>query len=152
MKRHKCLVALSHDHHHGLMLAQLIKKGAPEYKDLPKDLYSKIKYTKNSWENELKLHFENEEKILFPFVKGKDNQLDILISEIIEEHLTIKNLVKDLDYSDKDEEKLNDLGIALENHIRKEERVIFQKIQLLFKDELNQLDGKIISVKDSCKI
>lgn len=71
MKRHKCLVALSHDHHHGLMLAQLIKKGAPEYKDLPKDLYSKIKYTKNSWENELKLHFENEEKNTIPFCERK---------------------------------------------------------------------------------
>lgn len=85
-------------------------------------------------------------------MKGKDYELDILIAEIIEEHLTIKKLIEDLDSSDKDEEKLNDLGIALENHIRKEERVLFQKIQLLFKDELNQLDGKIISVKDSCKI
>ena len=85
-------------------------------------------------------------------MKGKDNQLDILISEIIEEHLIIKNLVKDLDYSSNAEETLNDFGIALEKHIRKEERVLFEKIQLLFKDELNQLDGKIISVKDSCKI
>jgi len=35
IKRDKALHILSHDHHHGLILAQLIKKGSPQYKNLP---------------------------------------------------------------------------------------------------------------------
>ena len=150
MKRHPSLIALSHDHHHGLMLAQLIKKGAPEYKGLPTDIIGKVKYAKEAWEKELKLHFKNEEEILFPFVKNKDVDLDKLIEGILEEHKQIKSLVKNLDTSENKEEVLNDLGILLEKHIRKEERQVFKMIQLLFEDELNELEGKIISVKDSC--
>ena len=150
MKRHPSLIALSHDHHHGLMLAQLIKKGAPEYKGLPTDIIGKVKYAKEAWEKELKLHFKNEEEILFPFVKNKNVDLDKLIEGILEEHKQIKSLVKNLDTSENKEEVLNDLGILLEKHIRKEERQVFKMIQMLFEDELNELEGKIISVKDSC--
>lgn len=152
MKRHPSLIALSHDHHNGLMLAQLIKKGAPEYKGLPTDIIGKVKYAKEAWSKELKLHFKNEEEILFPFVKGKDNELDVLIEEILEEHKQIKGLVKSLDTSKNKKEVLNDLGFLLEQHIRKEERQVFQKIQQFFGDELKELNGKIIPVKDSCSI
>ena len=150
MKRHESLIALSHDHHHGLMLAQLIKMGAPEYKGLPTDLTGKVNHVKETWEKELKLHFENEEKILFSFVKGRATELDMLIEEILEEHIQIKNLIKSLDLAENQEDILNILGTKLEEHIRKEEREVFQKIQALFKDELNELNGKIIAVKDSC--
>jgi iron-sulfur cluster repair protein YtfE (RIC family) len=150
MKRHESLIALSHDHHHGLMLAQLIKKGAPEYKGLPTDIIGKVKYAEEAWEKELKVHFNNEEKILFPFVRGKDAKLDQLIDEILVEHKQIKKLFDKLNKSSDKEAVLNNLGILLEKHIRQEEREVFQKIQTLFKDELNELNGKIIAVKNSC--
>ena len=152
MKRHISLIPLSQDHHHGLMLAQLIKKGAPEYKDLPTDIAGKVKYTKDIWENELKQHFTNEEKILFPVMKGKDEEIDILIEEILEEHIKIKSLVADLNKTENYETTLNNLGILLEQHIRKEERQLFVKIQTLFENELNDLEGKIIAVKNDCRI
>ncbi len=152
MKRHKSIIALSHDHHHGLMLAQLIKKDAPEYKGLPTDLIGKVNHVKESWENELKLHFENEENILFPFAKGKDKEIDNLIDEILDEHKLIETLVKSLDTTTDIESTLDQLGKALESHIRKEERELFQKIQLSFGEELNKLEGKIIAVKDDCGI
>jgi iron-sulfur cluster repair protein YtfE (RIC family) len=150
MKRHPSLIALSHDHHHGLLLAQLIKKGAPKYEGLPKDIKGKVEHVKQSWDNELKLHFENEEKILFPAVKGKEKELDKLITEILDEHIKIKLLVKSLDESKNIEDTLNELGIALEQHIRKEERQVFQKIQNLFSEELDGLVDKIEPVKKSC--
>ena len=151
MKRHKSLIPLSQDHHHGLLLSQLIKKGAPEYKDLPNDIEGKAEYVKESWNNELKLHFENEEKILFPFVQGKNDALDNLISEIIDEHIKIKKLVKELDYSENKEETLNKLGVLLENHIRKEERILFPQTQTLLGIDLDKLEGKINPVKNTCK-
>ena len=62
MKRHKALIPLSHDHHHGLLLPQLIKKNAPDYKGLPKDLEGKINYTLETYNSSLKNHFDDEEK------------------------------------------------------------------------------------------
>ncbi|MBN1301887.1 MAG: hemerythrin domain-containing protein [Melioribacteraceae bacterium] len=148
MKRHKSIIALSQDHHHGLLLAQLIKDGAPEYKGLPKDIKGKTAYALDAWESELKIHFENEEKILFPFVLGREILLDKLISEIKEEHSKIKSLCEDLKTSSNKNDLLNELGLALENHIRKEERILFEKIQEVFDDsELDQLAGKIVPVK-----
>ena len=35
MKRHEALAPLSREHHGTLILAQLLKKGAPVYKGLP---------------------------------------------------------------------------------------------------------------------
>jgi iron-sulfur cluster repair protein YtfE (RIC family) len=151
MKRHKSIIPLSQDHHHGLMLAQLIKKGAPEYKGLPKDTIGKAKYAKESWEKELKLHFWNEENILFPLVKGKNNQIDKLIDEILDEHSKIKKLIADLDTTENHETTLNDLGVLLEKHIRKEERQLFVQIENHFITELNEIEGKIVAVKDSAK-
>ena len=151
MKRHKSLIALSHDHHHGLLLAQLIKKGAPNYNGMPTDLLGKINYTKESWENELKLHFANEENILFPFVKNRDPEIDRLLIEIVAEHIKIKSLVEKLDNLNNIEETLNKLGIMLETHIRKEERQLFPLIESVFKIDLDELEGKIISVKGSTK-
>lgn len=150
MKRHKSIIPLSHDHYHGLMLAQLIKKGAPKYENLPTDLIGKANHVKEIWEKELKPHFDNEEQILFPFVKGKNNEIDVLIDEVLDEHIKIKILVDELASTDNLESTLDKLGVLLEKHIRKEERVLFAKIQDIFNIELNELEGKIIAVKDNC--
>jgi len=150
MKRHKSLIPLSQDHHHGLMLAQLIKKGTPEYKGLPTTISGKINYVKLAWENELKIHFENEEKILFPAIKGKNHDIDKLIEEILEEHNQIKTLVSNLSTCEIPDNTLNDLGVLLEQHIRKEERSFFEKVQILLDKDLKALEGKIAPAKNQC--
>jgi iron-sulfur cluster repair protein YtfE (RIC family) len=148
MKRHKNLIGLSHDHHHGLRLAQLIKKDAPEYKDLPNDIEGKVKYTINAWEEELQYHFKNEEEILFPAVENRDERIDELIDEILIEHEEIEFKIKQLQSSNDKEEILNDLGYILEQHIRKEERELFDRIQEVFGEEkLDKLIEKIEPVK-----
>ena len=151
MKRHKSLIPLSQDHHHGLMLAQLIKRGAPEYKGLPTDTDGKIKYTRESWENELKIHFLNEENILFPSVKGKNIEIDELIDNLLTEHREIEKMIAKLEVNNESEEKLNELGEKLENHIRKEERILFQQLQISCIDELGHLAEKILPAKNVCK-
>lgn len=148
MRRHKNLIGLSHDHHHGLRLAQLIKKDAPVYKDLPNDVEGKISYTIKAWEEELKYHFKNEEEILFPAVENRDDKIDELIDELLVEHEEIEYKINQLKTSDEKEEILNDLGYILELHIRKEERELFDRIQEIFgEDELNKLIDKIEPVK-----
>lgn len=146
MRRHSSLIPLSQDHHHGLVLAQLIKKGAPLYKQLPKTLSEKVKYTQNFYKDDLTYHFYEEENILYPVLKKKDKEIDKIFSEIFEEHKRIIELIKSLPSAEKQEDILDELGYLLESHIRKEERNLFPKIQSIFSDEeLDELNNRVIN-------
>ncbi len=144
IKRDKALHILSHDHHHGLILAQLVKKGSPKYKNLPETTEGKKDYSIRFYNDELIKHFEDEEKILFPVVNGKDDEIDNLIEEIITEHKKIKQLINRLDSDEGVENNLDELGNILESHIRKEERNLFMKIQeILTEDELTSVEKQL---------
>ncbi len=144
IKRDKALHILSHDHHHGLILAQLVKKGSPKYKNLPETTEGKKDYSIRFYNDELIKHFEDEEKILFPVVNGKDDEIDNLIEEIITEHKKIKQLINRLDSDEGVENTLDELGNILESHIRKEERDLFMKIQeILTEDELTSVEKQL---------
>ena len=144
IKRDKALHILSHDHHHGLILAQLIKKGSPQYKNLPNTTEGKKDYSIKFYYDELVKHFEDEENILFPVVNGKDEETNNLIKEIITEHKKIKQLVNQLESDEDVEHTLDELGNILESHIRKEERDLFMKIQeILTEDELITVEKQL---------
>jgi len=144
IKRYKALHILSHDHHHGLILAQLIKKGSPQYKNLPNTTEGKKDYLIKFYYDELVKHFEDEENILFPAVNGKDDEIDNLIEEIITEHKKIKQLVNQLEVNEDVENTLDKLGNILESHIRKEERDLFMKIQaILTEQELTAVEEQL---------
>lgn len=157
MKRHIAIVQLSRDHQKGLMLAQLLKLNAPAYQGLPTDTVGKMSYTKETFELELKKHFEDEEKILFPSVKGRDSECDKLIDELVKEHLFLSENISHLVESENLVNALDLIGKTLEQHIRKEERILFNRIQdLLNENELEFLKNKIeLSRKEfikSCNI
>jgi len=135
LKRHKALHILSHEHHQGLILSQLIKKGSPKYKKLPDTTKGKKDYSIRFYNDELIKHFEDEEKILFPFVNGKDDEIDNLFEEIITEHKKIRQLINQLESGEDIENTMDELGHVLESHIRKEERNLFGKIQEILSDE-----------------
>ena len=144
LKRDKALHILSHDHHHGLLLAQLIKKGSPKYKNMPDTTEGKKDYSIRFYNDELIKHFEDEEKILLPVVHGKDDKIDNLFEEIITEHKKIKQLINQLESDEDVENTLDELGHILESHIRKEERILFGKIQeVLTEDELTALEKQL---------
>jgi iron-sulfur cluster repair protein YtfE (RIC family) len=144
LKRNKALHILSHDHHHGLLLAQLVKRGSPKYKNMPDNTAGKKDYSIRFYNDELIKHFEDEEKILFPILKGKDDEIDNLFEEIIIEHKKIKQLINQLETDEDVENTLDELGRILESHIRKEERILFGKIQeVLTEDELTALENQL---------
>lgn len=153
MKRHKALQSLSHDHHHGLLLAQLIKTGSPEYKGLPNTLNGKKDYALKSFEKDLVPHFRKEEDILFPVVKNKSKNINHLVEKLIAQHKQIYLLVGKIKASDSFQNDLDELGKLLELHIRKEERELFQEIQkFLNEDELNKLENDLGSSSSACKV
>jgi hemerythrin-like domain-containing protein len=153
MKRHKALHSLSHEHHHGLMLAQLIKSGSPEYKGLPNTVAGKVQHAINFYEEHLIPHFKKEEEILFPSAKSKSSKIDNLIDELMHQHKTIYSLIDKLKSSSSPEAELNELGILLDNHIRKEERELFEIIQdILSENEMNKLEKDLGDSTVSCKV
>ncbi|MBL4709282.1 MAG: hemerythrin domain-containing protein [Flavobacteriales bacterium] len=129
IKRHLLLQDLSRDHHHGLLLSWKIRTGLKKGID-PTCI---MKYVKWFWKNHLADHFEIEEKIVFPLL-GNDHEL---IKKALSEHRKIKRLIErdgDLD------KRLNFIESLLEKHIRFEERVLFNKIQLVATEvELKQI-------------
>ncbi len=144
MKRHPALYPLSHDHHQGLILAQQLKKGAPQYKGMPDTLEGKKEYALSFYQSDLIKHFKDEEEILFPSVKNKDKEVDRLIAEIISEHRNIEILIKELGQTTDPENIMDKLGWLLEKHIRKEERELFPAIErILTEGELSELKTEL---------
>jgi len=143
MKRHESLLCISREHHTALLLAQVLKKDAPSYKGMPVQVLDKIAYLKANYHTNLKQHFHAEENILFPFLTGKNNLIDELIDDLIKDHNRLAENIAMLDDHHDSEKLLDETGRLLELHIRKEERVLFQKIQeVLSEEELIEL-GKL---------
>ena len=145
MKRHRSLHILSQDHHNGLITAQLIKKNSPAYPKLPKSIEGKRDYAIRFYDDELVKHFADEEEILFPVLKERVYELDKFVKELTEEHRIIEDYIKKLKLKEDIEINLDKLGNILENHIRKEERLFFPKVQdILNEEEINKI-GEILS-------
>jgi iron-sulfur cluster repair protein YtfE (RIC family) len=153
MKRHKALQSLSQEHHQGLLLAQLIKKGNPKYKGLPSTAEGKKPYTINNFEQNLIPHFKKEEELLFPLSKKKNPDIEKLVKELVEQHREIYVLIDKLKLSLESENELDELGKLLETHIRKEERELFQMIQeVLSEDEFEKLENDLGEAINTCMI
>jgi len=128
MKRYEALAPLSSEHHSSLLLAQLLKKNAPVYKGLPTNAKDKAAYALQQFTSVIVKHFQQEESIL---EKVKDCHADIsyLAEEIIKEHRQMAGLFLSLDSVSEPEHIMDKLATMLEDHIRKEERILFPLLQ-----------------------
>ncbi len=144
MQRHSSLISLSREHHAALILARLLQKNAPAYKTLPTVTEGKAVYAFKFYNDELINHFEQEEKIL-SLVKGTDKNMDILIESIFDEHRQLHQLFKKMEGQKNPEDHLNETGVLLEKHIRKEERELFPLMQELCNQEQLSAIEKILS-------
>lgn len=120
IKRSKALLPVSRDHHHGLLLCWKIRTGFTKGIEI-----ERIKrYTDWFLETHLVPHFNLEEKYIFPILGNKNE----LVKKALSEHLTLIRLFN----NDREIEKsLKMIEVALEQHIRFEERVLFNEIQLV---------------------
>jgi len=147
MKRHSALINLSREHHAALILAQILKKDGPNFKDLPTDDEGKRNYTISFYKTDLAKHFQFEEEILFPFVDKQSDLLKDQTAQLISEHKKLKSLIQKLLTHGNVETTLDRIGMLLEKHIRFEERVYFQKVQEIFPDsELDELSNLSLPV------
>lgn len=135
IKRHKALQPLSRDHHHGLLLNWKIRQGFKRGVD-PERIMA---YALWFWNTHLMKHFELEEKEIFP-VLGNDNPL---VKRALSEHRRISRLFTS-DISDK-ERILSLIEEELDNHIRFEERQLFNILQEVATTEQLQVMEQIHS-------
>ena len=129
MRRDRSLIPLSHQHQHGLALCVLIDRGLK--KDTSRENVDKLsKMVADMAEIELLSHFQVEEDILFPTVRPLLEN-DTLIDELIAQHREMERMIEALatQRGEKRKKTLVAFGELLNQHIRSEERRLFQDIQ-----------------------
>lgn len=105
------------------------------------------KYTKDLldvWESELKPHFEDEEKNLFPFLnkQGKESE----VKELLDEHREFESLIEEIS-SENNAEKIKYFCEKLKQHIKKEEDLMLEFYKDPYKEEVAE-DGTEIPPVD----
>jgi hemerythrin-like domain-containing protein len=126
MKRSKELRDLSEDHHHGLVAARRLRQAARGA--LP--LAGAIADFLLAWSAEIQPHFRSEEEVLLPALAEAVPADDPLIVRTLTEHVALRRAVRALERSPDDPGALADeIGRALDDHIRFEERVLFPAVE-----------------------
>lgn len=131
IKRHIALQPLSRDHHHGLLLSWKIRTGLARQVET-----ARIKrYVDWFYRNHLIFHFEMEENNIFPLL-GENHEM---VRRALAEHGRLKELFESDTAA---EENLLAIERTLEEHIRFEERVLFNEIQqYVSTEQLQVLEG-----------
>lgn len=137
--RHPALQPLSREHHQGLLLGQYLRLDVPDYRKYPSSLAGRLKLAQQHFEGRWFPHFEREESILIPALRGIDPEMDKMCDTIIEEHRRMLGLLERASLKTEEEkecrELLHQLGRLLVRHIRREERSWYEKIQELMPEE-----------------
>lgn len=140
IKRHIALQPLSRDHHLGLLLCWKISKGFAANIDPAR----MKKYADWFYQNHLIPHFADEEKYIFPIL-GDEHEL---IKKALAEHRRLRRLFED----DSDVIKsLRYIEEELEQHIRFEERILFNEIQSVATPEQLQIYADIHKEENFCE-
>lgn len=141
IKRHEALQPWSRDHHHGLLLSWKIKKGF----SLGIDPLRIKKYTNWFWSTQLQHHFITEEDYLFPIL-GSENPM---VKQALEEHQKLKSLFES---QENVSHTLSEIERLINDHIRFEERVLFQAIQEVATDAELELLKRVHSDAAVCEV
>jgi hemerythrin-like domain-containing protein len=131
MLRDKSLIPLSHQHQRALALCVRIDRAQP----IPvTDLESWQAEVEQHFEQEIKFHFTAEEKVLFPVARGFP-ELVLLVDELIADHAALRKSFLKAARRGMSAEDLPSFAQQLSTHIRKEERVLFERLQKAMSEE-----------------
>lgn len=132
IKRVEEMQHLSREHHHGLLLSWKIKQGVSKSVDSERI----ASYVDWFYKKFLTDHFEIEERWVFPVLGAADP----LVKRALKEHRQIERLMA---HEEKDYSHLLEFADLLNDHIRFEERKLFNKIQdIASQDELSEIESR----------
>jgi iron-sulfur cluster repair protein YtfE (RIC family) len=133
MLRDASLIALSHQHQHALALCVRIGKNFAEVHDTP-DVHRWESEIVRLFDDEIKYHFEAEQKFVF-LEADKFEELQQLVDELRIEHTLIRRNVERARAQQFTVTDLQVFTATLSEHIRKEERQLFEAMQRLLAPE-----------------
>lgn len=138
VKRSKYIIALSRDHHAGLLSCWKIKEGLR--KNIPLDKI--LKYINFFWAEHLKEHFREEEVLLF-------NRLDDELSrQAKSEHLMLVRRLHRLNHDEPENTSAYLLfAELLAKHIRFEERALFPHLEASLPESTLRSIGTFLTAK-----
>jgi hypothetical protein len=129
VKRHPALAQLSSEHHHELVLARGLRraaKAAPEQRLIAGTAYVEQFFGPTTD------HFRREEEVVFPAYTRHAGPTP-LVERILREHMELHGLARELRAQvaagEIAPEMLDALGTLLHDHVRLEERELFEDIQ-----------------------
>jgi hemerythrin-like domain-containing protein len=125
MLRDKNLIPLSRQHQHALALCVRLDR-AIRAGEL--DLEAWQAEIQQQFESEIETHFLAEEKELF-LAAARFPEMQSLIGELLAEHTVLRDLFSRAGTRNLNEQNLGNLAEILVQHIRKEERQLFEGIQ-----------------------
>jgi hypothetical protein len=130
IKRSVQLAPLSREHHEGLLLAWKIRQGIR----FGIEENRIAAYVQWFWQTHLQLHFKKEEDLL-PVVLPPAHHL---FRQMLQEHTVIKNEIEAIRHGDL--KKFETLAQHLTDHIRFEERQLFEEVEKTASpDQLEQI-------------
>lgn len=136
IKRHHAIVSFSKDHHFGLLLSWKIRSGCE--KGVSSERISN--YVLYFFDKDLVNHFKEEEELLFTLLPSSDT----LKNKAAKQHRSIFKLVENIRTNKNQASGLIQLADELEDHIRFEERELFNHIQQHVSDaELEKISSRI---------
>ncbi|OZU88065.1 hypothetical protein CIL03_13100 [Virgibacillus indicus] len=136
INRHESLKPLSRHHMIGLHVALKLKRAGTE--DSRWSVEEIKQDTKEFWDPDGQEHFREEEEILLPaYSLFADIEKQPEITEMLLEHVKIRAGMDEVLNTDTvNLAQMHKLGILLEAHIRKEERVVFPMIEKALPEEM----------------
>ncbi len=127
MLRHPSLQPLSRQHHHALALCVFIRR---ELEKATPDIGGMASRAARQFEDDIRAHFDAEERILFPAVAAELGAVP-LVEQLLEEHRQLQSLAAALKEAP-GAAALADFAELLRRHVRTEENELFELIQARF--------------------
>ena len=124
MKRHDNLQPLSRQHHHELLACLLLKKGIQKKADLA----TMQTFTRQFWNDDLSPHVRAEESTLIPLLMATPS-LKHYAAVLHNDHELIETIFERSQDGYLSYRMLELFADTLEEHIRFEERVVFNEMQ-----------------------
>ena len=151
MLRDKSLIPLSRQHQHALALCVRIERALPIGSS---DLLAWQREITQLFHSEVRVHFDTEELVVFPAAR-RCEELVPLVEELVADHAALRESFARAGANEMSAVDLAEFGRRLCAHIRKEERVLFERLQeLMHPEELatlgKELADALAGVEQAC--
>jgi len=140
MLRDQNLVPLSRQHQHALALCVRIDRASP-IGDLEIGVWQAE--IAQHFQNEIRIHFAAEEHVLFPAAR-RFPALNALIDELLSDHFVLREAFAKAEAHTMTASELKTFAEQMSVHVRKEERLLFERMQeLMTQEALAAVGGRL---------